>query len=122
MGMPGQDQFVFVQNGEPGGLYCADESDGESLRVCEQIGESLLSYKVNGTEVAAGSGREFDVEPRPEGVDLPPPQGVKFSDGSAADGQRRREDATGCSGTPPIRSTRGAQATSRTARPRSAAS
>ena len=59
MGVPGQDQFVFVQNGEPGGLYCADESDGESLRVCEQIGESLLSYKVNGTEVRAGSGREL---------------------------------------------------------------
>ena len=23
MGIEGQDQFVFVQNGEPGGLYCA---------------------------------------------------------------------------------------------------
>ena len=40
-----QDQFVFVQNGEPGGLYCADETDGESLRVCEQIGESLLAVQ-----------------------------------------------------------------------------
>ena len=27
---------------EPGGLYCADETDGEALRACEQIGESLL--------------------------------------------------------------------------------
>ena len=35
----------------PVGLYCADETDGEALRVCEQIGESLLAYKINGTEV-----------------------------------------------------------------------
>ena len=49
--MPGQDQFIWIQNGEPIGLYCADETDGEALRVCEQIGESLLAYKINGTEV-----------------------------------------------------------------------
>jgi ABC-type transport system substrate-binding protein len=63
MSVPGQDQFVFVQNGEPGGLYCADESDGESLRVCEQIGESLLSYKVNGTEVQPGLASSFEASP-----------------------------------------------------------
>jgi len=41
--------LVFLQNGEPGSLYCADETDGESLRVCEQIKESLYTYKVGGT-------------------------------------------------------------------------
>ena len=45
-------QFVWMQNAEPPGLYCADESDGEALRVCEQFGESLYSYEVAGT--AAG--------------------------------------------------------------------
>jgi len=45
----GTDQLVWVQNGEPGGLYCADETDGESLRVCEQIKESLYAYEVGGT-------------------------------------------------------------------------
>lgn len=50
MGVPDQDQFTFLQNGEPSGLYCADETDGEALRVCEQIGESLLAYEVGGTE------------------------------------------------------------------------
>ena len=41
----GRDTFVWLQNGEPGGLYCADETDGEALRVCEQIHESLLAYE-----------------------------------------------------------------------------
>ena len=56
---PGQDQFVWVQNAEPNGLYCADESDGETLRACEQIGESLLAYKVNGTEVEPSLAESF---------------------------------------------------------------
>lgn len=43
-------QFVWLQNGEPGGLYCADETDGESLRVCEQIMEPLYSYSIGGTD------------------------------------------------------------------------
>lgn len=41
-------QLVFMQGGEPGGLYCADESDGESLRVCEQIMQGLYGYEVGG--------------------------------------------------------------------------
>jgi len=44
-----RDQLVFMQNGEPGGLYCADETDGEALRVCDQIFESLYAYEVAGT-------------------------------------------------------------------------
>jgi peptide/nickel transport system substrate-binding protein len=50
----GRPQLVWSQNAEPGGIYCADETDGESLRVCEQIGEALLSYKIGGTDVEAG--------------------------------------------------------------------
>lgn len=41
----GRETFVWLQNGEPGGLYCPDETDGEALRVCEQIHESLLAYE-----------------------------------------------------------------------------
>jgi len=44
-----RDQIVWLQNGEPGGLYCADETDGESLRVCEQVMEGLYSYEIGGT-------------------------------------------------------------------------
>ncbi len=37
----GRDTFVWMQNGEPAGLWCADESDGEALRVCEQVTEGV---------------------------------------------------------------------------------
>jgi ABC-type transport system substrate-binding protein len=48
MGVPGQDTFVWMQNAEPISLYCADETDGETLRACEQIQESLYAYEVGG--------------------------------------------------------------------------
>jgi len=48
MGPGDRAQFVWMQNGEPGGLYCADESDGESLRVCEQMSEALYGYQIGG--------------------------------------------------------------------------
>jgi len=44
-----RDQLVFIQNGEPAGIYCADETDGEALRVCEQINEALYGFEVGGT-------------------------------------------------------------------------
>jgi ABC-type transport system substrate-binding protein len=48
--VPGdRDQVVFMQTGEPGGLYCADETDGESLRACEQIMEGLYGFEENGS-------------------------------------------------------------------------
>ncbi len=51
MGVPGQDTFVWMQNAEPISLYCADETDGESLRGCEQVTESLYRYEIGGTAV-----------------------------------------------------------------------
>jgi peptide/nickel transport system substrate-binding protein len=85
MGISGQDQFVFVQNGEPGGLYCADESDGEALRVCEQIGESLLAYKINGTEVEPSLAQSYESSPDLKEWTFHLRKGVKFSDGSDFD-------------------------------------
>jgi peptide/nickel transport system substrate-binding protein len=41
---PGKDTLVFMQNNEPISLYCADETDGESLRPCQQVTEGLLEY------------------------------------------------------------------------------
>jgi peptide/nickel transport system substrate-binding protein len=54
MSIPGQDQLVWVQNAEPISLYCSDETDGETLRACEQIFDPLLHYKPGGTEVEPG--------------------------------------------------------------------
>ncbi len=44
----GTDTLVFVQGNEPISLYCADESDGESLRACAQVIEGLYSYTQDG--------------------------------------------------------------------------
>jgi ABC-type transport system substrate-binding protein len=40
----GKDTLVFMQNAEPISLFCADETDGESLRPCQQVVETLLQY------------------------------------------------------------------------------
>lgn len=45
----GRDTFVWMQNAEPISLYCPDETDGESLRACEQVMEGLYAYEINGT-------------------------------------------------------------------------
>jgi peptide/nickel transport system substrate-binding protein len=45
-----RDTLVFTQNAEPLSLYCGDETDGESLRACEQINEALYGYEVGGTK------------------------------------------------------------------------
>ncbi|MCZ7533672.1 MAG: ABC transporter substrate-binding protein [Acidimicrobiia bacterium] len=44
----GGDTIVFVQGNEPISLYCADETDGESLRACAQVVEALYSYDKDG--------------------------------------------------------------------------
>jgi ABC-type transport system substrate-binding protein len=56
----GTDTFVWMQNAEPISLYCADETDGESLRACEQITESLLAYEKGGTAVIPGLAETYE--------------------------------------------------------------
>jgi ABC-type transport system substrate-binding protein len=48
---PGDDDLVFVQNAEPISLFCADETDGESLSACEQVLEGLYGYDLEGQPV-----------------------------------------------------------------------
>lgn len=85
MGIEGQDQFVFVQNGEPAGLYCATESDGESLRVCEQIVESLLGYEIGGTEVVPSLAETWEANEDSSVWTFHLREGVTFSDGTPFD-------------------------------------
>lgn len=47
----GRSVFVFMQNAEPISMFCADETDGESLRACEQVQEALYGFEINGTAV-----------------------------------------------------------------------
>jgi ABC-type transport system substrate-binding protein len=81
----GRDQFIWMQNAEPGGIYCADESDGESLRVCEQMTEALYSYEIGGT--AAEPALAEVCEPN-ESLDVwtcTLRSGVTFHDGATLD-------------------------------------
>jgi peptide/nickel transport system substrate-binding protein len=50
----GRSQLVFMQNAYPISLYCADETDGETIRVCFQIGETLYTWKTGTAEVTPG--------------------------------------------------------------------
>jgi len=50
MSVPGGgDTLRFMQNSEPGSVFCADETDGEALRACEQSMEGLYGFEINGT-------------------------------------------------------------------------
>jgi ABC-type transport system substrate-binding protein len=85
MGIEGQDQFTFVQNGEPSGLWCADETDGEALRVCEQIGESLLAYEVGGTATVPSLAESYEPNEDLTEWTFSLRSGVTFHDGTAFD-------------------------------------
>ncbi len=81
----GRDTFVWMQNGEPAGLWCADESDGEALRVCEQVTEGLLSYETGGTGVEPGLATACDANDDLTVWTCKLREGVKFHDGSDFD-------------------------------------
>jgi len=85
MFIEGQDTFTFMQNAEPIGLYCADETDGESLRVCEQISESLLAYEVGGVIVIPSLAEAYSPNADATVWTFTLRQGVKFHDGSDLD-------------------------------------
>lgn len=80
-----RDTFVWMQNGEPAGLYCADETDGEALRACEQIMQSLLAYEV-GTGVPIPSlAVEYTANEELTEWTFTLREGVKFHNGADLD-------------------------------------
>ncbi|MCB9155471.1 MAG: peptide ABC transporter substrate-binding protein, partial [Caldilineae bacterium] len=82
-----RDTFVWMQNAEPISLYCGDETDGESLRACEQVTESLYAYEIGGT--AAQPALATSCEPNEDLTmwTCTLREGVTFHDGSAFDAQ-----------------------------------
>jgi ABC-type transport system substrate-binding protein len=80
MSSPNKDTFVWVQNAEPLSLYCADETDGESLRACEQIFDPLLSYKVGGVDVEPNLAESYNANSDLTEWTIKLRSGVKFSD------------------------------------------
>ena len=81
----GKDTFVWMQNAEPISLYCADETDGESLRACEQVTEGLMAYEIGGTDVEPGLATSCDANEDLTMWTCHLREGVTFHDGSALD-------------------------------------
>jgi ABC-type transport system substrate-binding protein len=80
----GEDTLVFFQNAEPGSLYCADETDGESLRPCGQVVEALYGYTPEG-EVRPALATECVPNAELTVYTCSLREGVTFHDGSAFD-------------------------------------
>jgi peptide/nickel transport system substrate-binding protein len=74
--------FVFMQNAEPISMFCADETDGESLRACEQVMQSLYSYEINGTATEPALAESCTPNADSTVWVCALRQGVKFHDGS----------------------------------------
>jgi peptide/nickel transport system substrate-binding protein len=81
----GADQMVWMQNGEPAALWCSDETDGETLRGCEAMFESLLAYKVGGVEVEPSLAEKFTVNKDATEYVFNLRKGVKFHNGATLD-------------------------------------
>jgi ABC-type transport system substrate-binding protein len=81
----GTDTFVWMQNAEPISLFCADETDGESLRACEQVTQSLLGYEKGGTAVIPVLAESYESNDDLTEWTFHLRSGVKFHDGSSLD-------------------------------------
>ncbi len=80
-----RDTFVWMQNAEPISLFCADETDGESLRGCDQVMEALYGYEINGTATEPILAESCDPNDDLTVWTCSLKQGVKFHDGSDFD-------------------------------------
>jgi len=80
-----RDTLVWMQNAEPLSLYCGDETDGETLRACEQINESLYAYEIAGTAVEPSLATECTPNAELTTWTCTLRDGVKFHDDSDLD-------------------------------------
>jgi ABC-type transport system substrate-binding protein len=47
MAPAGREEFIWLQSAEPASLFCADEADPNSLRICAQIVETLYRFDMS---------------------------------------------------------------------------
>lgn len=81
----GRDQFVWMQNAEPISLFCGDETDGESLRACEQVQEALYAYEIGGTATVPALATNCEPNEDLTSWSCTLREGVTFHDGTTFD-------------------------------------
>jgi peptide/nickel transport system substrate-binding protein len=74
--------LIFTQSAEPIQLWCADETDGETHRACQQLYEPLLRYKFGGTETEPALATSFTANADLTEFTFTLRDGVKWSDGT----------------------------------------
>jgi peptide/nickel transport system substrate-binding protein len=82
---PGDDTLVVMQNAEPISLYCADETDGESLTACQQVVETLYDYELDSGETVPELATSCEPNEDSTVWTCTLREGVKFHDGSDFD-------------------------------------
>ncbi len=83
--VPGdRDTLVYMKAAEPISLYCADETDGESLDACKMVGEGLYRYNADGEAVPALA-EKCEANEDSTVFTCYLRQGLKFHDGSTVD-------------------------------------
>ena len=111
-----RDTLVFMQNAEPLSLYCGDETDGETLRACEQVSESLYRYEVGGAAAIPSLATECTANDGLDDLDLHAASRREVPRRRRSRRQRRRAQLRRRSGTRSIRCTSAAPAPSSTSR------
>jgi peptide/nickel transport system substrate-binding protein len=85
MSVPGQDTFTWMQQAEPFSLYCADETDPESLRACAQVTEALYRYQTGSAAVQPALAKICQPNDELDIWTCTLRSGVHFHDGSTLD-------------------------------------
>jgi ABC-type transport system substrate-binding protein len=81
----GRATLVFMQNAYPISLYCGDETDGETIRVCNQIGETLYTWEIGTANVVPGLAESCDTNADLTVWTCHLHSGVTFHDGARLD-------------------------------------
>jgi peptide/nickel transport system substrate-binding protein len=85
IGLPGEETLVWMQDAEPFSLYCADETDIDTLRACGQITETLYRYGFDGSAVEPALAQECTPDENLSVWTCRLRKGVRFHDGSLLD-------------------------------------
>jgi ABC-type transport system substrate-binding protein len=78
-------EFVWLQSSEPGSLFCADETEVDTLRACAQVVEPLLRYEIGSGEITEGIAETWTPNDDASIWTFRLRDGVKFHDGSDLD-------------------------------------